>query len=68
MGAHAVIVAAGAGGAYEDAIPMLRELGTLVCVGLPADDYALHIAPFKLISRGRYLWNGAIATTNYMQV
>ncbi|KAL1408659.1 hypothetical protein Q8F55_005472 [Vanrija albida] len=41
LGAHGVIVTAGNGKAYEAAAPLLRPLGVLVAVGLPAAGTAI---------------------------
>jgi propanol-preferring alcohol dehydrogenase len=51
-GAHAVIVAAGSESAYKQAIPMLRNTGILVCVGLPNSQFELGIKPFEMVVRG----------------
>ncbi len=52
-GAHAVICTAGSEAAYKQALGLLRNLGTLVCVGL--NDANLPISPFQLVVRGMFL-------------
>ena len=52
-GAHAVICTAGSEAAYKQALKLLRNLGTLVCVGL--NDANLPISPFQLVVRGMFL-------------
>jgi alcohol dehydrogenase, propanol-preferring len=51
-GVHAVVVSAGSEGAYQQGFKLLRNLGTLVCVGLPRMDFGLPITPFAMVVRG----------------
>jgi propanol-preferring alcohol dehydrogenase len=52
LGAHAVVCAAGSASAYEVAIHMLRNCGTLVCVGIPPSSYRMSVNPFEMIVNG----------------
>jgi threonine dehydrogenase-like Zn-dependent dehydrogenase len=52
LGAHATIVTAGSDAAYEQASKMVRNNGTLVCVGLPRSGAPVPISPFMLVVRG----------------
>lgn len=51
-GAHAVIVGVGSDSAYQQGFAILRNLGTLVCVGIPGASCRLPITPFEMIVRG----------------
>lgn len=51
LGAHAVVVSAGSEKAYSQGLAMLRNLGTLVCVGIPKSDFPLPVTPFQMIVR-----------------
>ncbi|KAF3023431.1 hypothetical protein E8E15_009471 [Penicillium rubens] len=52
IGAHAVICITGAPSAYDSALAMLRNLGRLVCVGIPPAEYRLQLNPFEVLVRG----------------
>ncbi|KAL4890897.1 hypothetical protein BDV59DRAFT_183346 [Aspergillus ambiguus] len=52
QGAGAVVVAAGAVQAYQDALGMLAPFGTLVCVGIPPPSLSVHFHPLLFIDRG----------------
>ena len=52
IGAHAVVCAAGAPSAYRSSISLLRNCGTLVCVGIPPSAFRLELNPFELLVRG----------------
>ncbi|KKO97348.1 hypothetical protein THAR02_10553 [Trichoderma harzianum] len=52
IGAHAVMVTAGSEKAYESVPKLLRNLGVLVCVGIPRLDFHVPISPFEIIVRG----------------
>ena len=51
-GAHAVVCVVGSEAAYRQAPKLLRNLGVLVCVGLPAMDFHLPITPLDMVVRG----------------
>ncbi|KAH0831547.1 Alcohol dehydrogenase 1 [Fonsecaea pedrosoi] len=50
-GAHAAIVPVGSDAAYDQALKLLRNLGTLVCIGLPKSGLGLPISPFMMCVR-----------------
>lgn len=52
FGVHACIVSAGSEAAYSQGLKLVRNLGTLVCVGIPRLDFDLPISPFMMIVRG----------------
>jgi alcohol dehydrogenase, propanol-preferring len=54
-GAHAVIVVPGSEKAYELAPKLIRNTGTLVCVGLPRGDFHVPVAPIEVANRGEFL-------------
>lgn len=56
FGVHACIVTAGSEGAYGQGFKVIRNLGTLVCVGLPRLDFDLPISPFMMVVRGMLLY------------
>lgn len=43
---------AGSEAAYAEAFKLVRNLGTLVCVGLPRLDFDLPVSPFMMVVRG----------------
>lgn len=51
-GAHAVICTAGSKHAYNQSLRLLRNLGTLVCIGLV--DESIDITPFQMVVRGKH--------------
>ncbi|KAK5082221.1 hypothetical protein LTR05_007365 [Lithohypha guttulata] len=51
-GAHAVIVGVGSESAYRQGFAVLRNLGTLVCVGIPGTSCQLPVTPFQMIVKG----------------
>ncbi|KAE8381974.1 amino acid permease-domain-containing protein [Aspergillus bertholletiae] len=67
VGAHAVIVVVGLAAAYNQALQLLRPVGTLVCVGLPAQDYRMPISPLDCVSRGFHLVGSCVGTEEEMQ-
>ena len=67
VGAHAVIVVAGIGAAYEQSLTFLRPLGTLMCVGLPPLDYHLPVSPLLCVNRGYQVVGNAVGTEAEMQ-
>mgnify|MGYP003740220761 FL=1 len=50
-GAHGVVVTAASRAAYEMAPNLLRPRGTLVCVGLPEDDFRVGASPIQMVLR-----------------
>lgn len=54
FGVHACIVSAGSEAAYGQGFKHIRNLGTLVCVGIPRLDFNLPISPFMMIVRGMF--------------
>lgn len=60
VGAHAVIVVAGIGAAYNQSLDFLRPLGTLMCVGLPPLEYHLPLSPLQYINRGYRVVGNAV--------
>ncbi|KAF5245909.1 hypothetical protein FAUST_1496 [Fusarium austroamericanum] len=61
-GAKAVIVTAGSGKAYQNAIDLVAVFGTLVCVGIPSPDQAMSLHPLTLIDRGIKLLGTMVGT------
>ncbi|UZP43277.1 hypothetical protein NXS19_011093 [Fusarium pseudograminearum] len=61
-GAKAVIVTAGSGKAYQNAIDLVAVFGTLVCVGIPSPDQAMSLHPLTLIDRGIKLFGTMVGT------
>lgn len=51
-GAHAIVVVPGTEKAYELAPRLIRNTGTLVCVGLPRDTFHVPISPIHVANRG----------------
>lgn len=51
-GTHAVICTAGSKQAYNQSLRILRNLGTLVCIGLT--DESIDITPFQMVVRGKH--------------
>ena len=64
-GAHALICTAGSFGAYQQGLSLLRNLGTLVCVGLV--DKNLPISPLEVVIRGLRLIGSSVGTAAEMQ-
>jgi propanol-preferring alcohol dehydrogenase len=52
LGAHAVVVIAGSPSAYRQATEVVRNCGTIVCVGIPPLDFHFPLSPFFIIIRG----------------
>lgn len=67
LGAHAVIVVAGIGAAYDQSLNFLRPLGTLVCVGLPPLEYHIPVSPLMCVNRGYRIVGSAVGTEDEMQ-
>lgn len=66
-GAHAVVVVVGLASAYNQALRLLRPLGTLVCVGLPSQDYRMPISPLDCVNRGIHVVGSCVGTEEEMQ-
>lgn len=64
-GAHALICTAGSFGAYQQGLSLLRNLGTLVCVGLV--DKHLPISPLGVVIRGLRIIGSSVGTAAEMQ-
>ena len=64
-GAHAVICTAGSFGAYQQGLSLLRNLGTLVCVGLV--DKHLPVSPLEVVIRGLRIIGSSVGTATEMQ-
>ncbi|KJK60884.1 Cinnamyl alcohol dehydrogenases CAD [Aspergillus parasiticus SU-1] len=66
-GAHAVVVVVGLATAYNQALRLLRPVGTLVCVGLPSQDYCIPISPLDCVNRGFHVVGSCVGTEEEMQ-
>lgn len=66
-GAHAVICVAGAPAAYDMAIPMLRNCGKLVCVGIPPSSYRLAVSPFEMLVKGIHIIGSTVGNRSQMR-
>jgi alcohol dehydrogenase, propanol-preferring len=55
-----VICLSGSQGGYEQALSVLRNLGTLICIGL-ATEY-LPLSPFKMIVHGLRVLGSSVGT------
>ena len=66
-GAHAVVVVVGLATAYNQALRLLRPVGTLVCVGLPSQDYRMPISPLDCVNRGFHVVGSCVGTEEEMQ-
>lgn len=62
QGAPAVIVCAGAGRAYQDAVEMLAPFGTLMCVGIPPPDQVFSMHPLQFIAGGYKIKGSSVGT------
>ena len=61
-GAQAVLVTAGSGRAYQDALGMLAPFGTLVCIGIPPPSQHVHFHPLTFIDNGYKIIGSAVGT------
>ncbi|KAE8443694.1 hypothetical protein EG329_001466 [Mollisiaceae sp. DMI_Dod_QoI] len=61
-GAAAVLVSAGSGKAYQDAISMLGPFGTLVCIGIPPPSQTVTFHPVTFIDLGIRIIGSAVGT------
>ena len=64
-GAHALICTAGSFKAYQQGLGLLRNLGTLVCVGLTNEH--LPISPLEMVIRGLKVKGSSVGTAAEMQ-
>ncbi|KIW65754.1 hypothetical protein PV04_07982 [Phialophora macrospora] len=67
FGAHATIVTAGIDAAYEQAFKLIRNCGTLVCVGLPRSGNPLPISPFWMVVRSLTVVGSSVGSDAEMQ-
>ena len=65
-GAHCVVVASGAPATYDCSIAMLRNCGKLVCVGIPPNEYRLHLDVFELLVRGIRIVGSSVGNSDDM--
>jgi alcohol dehydrogenase, propanol-preferring len=63
-GAHAAICLASSRAGYVQSLSLLRNLGTLVCIGLGADD--IPISPFMTIVRGLKIVGSSVGSEKEM--
>jgi propanol-preferring alcohol dehydrogenase len=61
-GAAVVLVTAGSGKAYQDAIAMLGPFGTLVCIGIPPPSQTVNFHPLTFIDLGIRIIGSAVGT------
>jgi propanol-preferring alcohol dehydrogenase len=61
-GAGAVLVTAGSGKAYQDALKMLGPFGTLVCIGIPPPTQLVNFHPLLFIDMGIRIIGSAVGT------
>ena len=61
-GAAAVLVTAGSGQAYQDALKMLGPFGTLVCIGIPPPSQLVNFHPLQFIDLGIRIIGSAVGT------
>ncbi|KAF2460391.1 putative zinc-binding dehydrogenase family oxidoreductase [Lineolata rhizophorae] len=66
MGAHAVVVVPGSPQAYEQALPMLRNRGVMVCVGLPNAEFAIKVRPIQMVVMGLTIVGSSVGSHNDM--
>ena len=62
-GAHAVICTAGAA-AYAQAVRLVRNCGTIVCVGLVTEN--LPVSPFEMLNRGLRIVGSSVGTPKHL--
>ena len=63
-GVHGAICLASSKAGYAQALSLVRNLGTLVCIGLGMDD--LPISPFQLVIRGINVVGSSVGTEKEM--
>ncbi|KAL2217968.1 alcohol dehydrogenase [Thermoascus aurantiacus ATCC 26904] len=66
LGAHAVICTANNEQAYTQSMQMLRNLGVLVCVGIPSVPFRLPVTPFEMIVKGLTIVGNSAGTAQEM--
>lgn len=66
-GAHATIVVPGTKAAFEMAPSVVRNMGTIVCVGLPRNDVELPISATICAARGEFLCHCFSPRAYYIQ-
>jgi propanol-preferring alcohol dehydrogenase len=62
LGAAAVLVTAGSGKAYQDALKMLGPFGTLVCIGIPPPSQLVNFHPLLFIDMGIKIIGSAVGS------
>ena len=67
IGAHCVICVAGAPSAYDSSIAMLRNCGTLVCVGIPPSEYRMKVNPFEMLVKGLKIIGSTVGNREQMK-
>ncbi|KAL6234600.1 hypothetical protein BDW75DRAFT_211761 [Aspergillus navahoensis] len=67
LGAHAVICTANGEAAYEQSMHLLRQLGVLVCVGIPNIPFRLPATPFDMIVKGLTIVGNSAGTAKEME-
>ena len=67
FGVHAVVCVTGSASAYDSALGLLRNCGTLVCVGIPPSPYRLALSPFELLVRGIKVIGTSVGTREQME-
>lgn len=65
-GAHATIVVPGSKEAFETAPSLVRNMGTIVCVGLPRNDIHLPISATICAARGLSVRGSSVGTEDQM--
>ena len=64
-GAHGAICLAASRSGYEQALTLLRNRGTMVCIGINLDE--LPITPLSIISRGLRIVGSSVGTNQEME-
>ncbi|CAH0024871.1 unnamed protein product [Clonostachys rhizophaga] len=66
LGAHAVVCITGAISSYDESLPMLRNCGKLICVGIPPSSYRLQVNPFEMLVRGLTIIGSTVGDKSQM--
>ncbi|KAF2173949.1 hypothetical protein M409DRAFT_62154 [Zasmidium cellare ATCC 36951] len=66
-GTHGVIVAVGSQSAYSTGLQVVRNGGTVVCVGIPSKTYSLPVSPLSLIIKGITVIGTSVGTKTDME-
>lgn len=61
-GAAAVLVTAGSGKAYQDAMSMLGPFGTMVCIGIPPPSQKVNFHPLTFLDLGIRIIGSTVGT------